>query len=141
MTEEQASRVPLLKWLIGFSVVSTGLHYTHNFIQIDQYPGGPVSDTTTQVAILVSWPLFTAIGLLGYRLYSQGRYSTAHLCLASYSLLGLTTLGHFLSGNPDIPLLFYVTIFTDGLAGASILAFTIHSARLNSRAPIAAARS
>jgi hypothetical protein len=130
MTEEHVSRLSLLKWLIGFSIVSTGLHYTHNFAQIDQYPGGPVSDTATQVAILVSWPLFTAVGLLGYRLYSQGRYSTAHVCLASYSLLGLTTLGHFLSGNPDIPLFFYVTILTDGLAGASILAFTIWSARM-----------
>ena len=138
MNDHRASHLSLLKGLLVFSIVSTGLHFSHNFIQVDEYPGGPVSDTATQIAILISWPLFTAIGLLGYRLYALGRYSTAHLCLASYSLLGLITPGHFLSGNPDIPLLFYVTIFTDGLAGASILAFTIWSARANASAPLPA---
>jgi hypothetical protein len=138
MNDHRASHLSLLKGLLAFSIVSTGLHFTHNFIQVDEYPGGPVSDTATQIAILVSWPLFTAIGLFGYRLYAQQRYSPAHVCLASYSVLGLITPAHFLSGNPDIPLLFYVTIFTDGLAGASILGFTIWSARAKTGAPVPA---
>jgi hypothetical protein len=44
-------------------------------------------------------------------------------------VLGITTLGHFLYGVPDIPLVFFATIFTDGIAGFAILAFTLLSVR------------
>jgi hypothetical protein len=43
--------------------------------------------------------------------------------LVAYAMLGFTTLGHFLGGNPDIPPLFYATLFTDFLAGSALLAF------------------
>src|SRR3954454_3911168 len=122
-------RLSVLRALLAFSVVSTGLHYTHNFVKVDDYPGGFPGDTAVQVAIVVFWPLLTAVGLLGYRLYRSGRLYPAHVCLAVYSLTGITTLGHFLAGNPDIPAFFYATIFTDGIAGLSLLAFVVVSAR------------
>ena len=71
----------VLAAILAFSVVSTGLHYTHNFVAIDQYPDGLVGGPAVQVAILISWPLLTAIGLYGYRLYSRGRLPEAHVCL------------------------------------------------------------
>jgi len=122
-------RLTLLRAILAFSIVSTALHYTHNFVKVDEYPGGFPGDTAIQVAIIVFWPLLTAVGLAGYRLYSERRYYPAHICLAVYSLTGITTLGHFLNGTPDIPAFFYATIFTDGLAGLSILAFVVVSAR------------
>ena len=92
---------------------------------MDSYPGGgPV----VQVLIVLSWPLLTAIGLYGYRLYKQGRYRDAHVHLLIYSLTGLITPLHFVYGSPDIPALWYATIFTDFIAGASIVAFVAWSA-------------
>ena len=115
-------------------MASTAAHFTHNFVAIDSYPDGFVSGEVVQIAILVSWPLLTAVGLYGYSLYARGAYSPAHACLLAYSFLGLSTLGHFLYGTPDIPAFWFATIFTDGLAGAAIVAFTAWSARTTSPA-------
>jgi hypothetical protein len=81
-----------------------------------------------RVLIVLSWPLLTAIGLYGYRLYAQGRYRDAHVHLLIYSLTGLITPLHFVYGSPDIPAFWYATIFTDFIAGASIVAFVVWSA-------------
>ena len=129
----------LLKGLIAFSVLSTGLHFTHNFVEIDQYPDGLVGGEIIQLAILVSWPLLTAVGFVGYRLYARGRCGAAQPWLVGYSLLGLSTLGHFLDGNPDIAAFWYATIFTDAIAGAAILVFALRSARQPSARTLPAA--
>jgi len=119
----------LLRGILAFSIVSTALHYTHNFVEVDNYPidfaGGPA----VQVAILVLWPLVTVIGLLGYRLFVQGSFPLAQVCLATYSVLGLSSLGHFLEDSPDIRAFFFATIFTDGLAGLAVLSFAVWSLR------------
>ena len=60
-----------LRLILGFSIVSTATHYTHNFVAVDDYPGG---GPALQVAIVLSWPALTAIGLYGYRLYTEGRF-------------------------------------------------------------------
>jgi hypothetical protein len=125
--DARARNQSVLKWILAASIVSTGLHYTHNFIAIDKYPDGPVSGALTQVAILISWPLLTGIGLLGYRLYAEGHLRNAHACLLAYSFTGISTLGHFIYGSPDIPAFFYATIFTDGLTGFAVLGFTLWS--------------
>jgi hypothetical protein len=125
-----ARRLSLLKWILGFGILSTGLHFTHNFVAIDQYPDGLVSGAVVQVAILVSWPLFTLVGLAGYRLYAARSYERAHACLAAYGFFGLVTLGHFLDGSPDIAPFWFATIFTDALAGVAMLTFTTWSARV-----------
>jgi hypothetical protein len=127
--EDHSRRESILRAILAFFVVSTALHYTHNFVAIDQYPDDLISGTVIQVAVLVSWPLVTAVGLYGYRLYSQRRYKAAHVALVAYSPLGLMTFGHFLDGSPDIAAFWYATIFTDGLAGLALLAFVAWSAR------------
>ena len=117
----------VLRAVLAFAIVSTALHYSHNFIELDSYPGAGGADGIRPV-VLLSWPLLTAIGLYGYRLHSRGRLEPAYACLLSYALLGLTTPGHFLDGSPDIAPFWYATIFTDGLAGLAIVAFTAWSA-------------
>jgi hypothetical protein len=121
-------RQSVLKAILVASVVSTAIHYTHNYIEVDQYPQSDlVSAGATRTGIVVLWPLLTAIGLIGYRLYAQRRYRPAHIWLAIYSATGISTLGHFLDGNPDIAPPFYATLFTDGLLGLAILVFTLWS--------------
>jgi hypothetical protein len=122
-------RSTALRWILGFGILSTGLHFTHNFVAIDQYPDDLVSGAAVQVAIVLFWPLFTAVALYAYRLYAQGRYREAYPLLLAYSLFALTTLGHFLDGTPDIAPFWFATIFTDALAGLAVLAFTASSMR------------
>jgi hypothetical protein len=122
-------RLSILSWVLGFGILSTGLHFTHNFVAIDQYPDDLVSGTVVQVAILLFWPLFTALAVYAYRLYAHHRYREAHPILLAYSFFALTTLGHFLDGKPDIAPFWFATIFTDALAGLAVLAFTVSSMR------------
>jgi hypothetical protein len=117
-----------LKAILAASILSTGIHYTHNFIAVSSYPGPKSLYTVVRVAIVIAWPLLTWIGLIGYRRYREGRDGEARVCLAVYSLTGLATLGHFAYGNPQIPAFFYATLFTDALAGLAVLAFVVWSA-------------
>jgi len=126
-SEQQA--LTLLKAILAASILSTAIHYTHNFIAVSSYPGpGGSFHTVTRVAIVVAWPLLTAIGLVGYRRYRERRYHEARVCLAVYSLTGLATMGHFIYGNPHIPAFFYATLFTDMLTALAVLAFVLWSA-------------
>ena len=121
----QPDRINVLRGLLAFSILSTASHYSHNFVEVDSYPGGgPV----IQVLIVLSWPILTAIGLYGYRLYVQGRYRDAYVHLVIYSFTGLITPLHFVYGSPDIAPFWYATIFTDFLAGSAIVAFVAWSA-------------
>jgi len=120
----------VLGWILAFSIASTLIHYTHNFVEIDSYPPSDlVSNGLVQAGILISWPLLTLVGLLGYRWYSQRRFPAAQYALIAYAPLGLLTMGHFLEGNPEIPAFFYATIFTDLIAGVAVLAFAAWSLR------------
>jgi hypothetical protein len=138
---EHERRLTLLKWILGFGIVSTGIHFTHNFVAIDRYPDDLVSGAVVRVAIVLFWPLFTALALSAYRLYARHRYREAHPLLLAYSFFALTTLGHFLDGSPDIAPFWFATIFTDALAGLAVLAFTISSMRSVQRGLASSKRS
>ncbi len=126
---DERQTLTLLKAILAASMLSTAIHYTHNFVAVSSYPGpGGSFYTVVRVAIVVAWPLLTAIGLLGYRRYRERRYQEARVCLVVYSLTGLVTLGHFAYGNPHVPPFFYATLFTDFLCGLSVLAFVAWSA-------------
>lgn len=128
MSNQSDRRTTALKWLIAFSLISTSIHFTHNFVEVGSYPS-QFAGWTVQLAIVLAWPVLTAIGIRGYGLYRRGRRREAHRLLAAYSLLGISTLGHFLEGTPDVPAFFFATILTDGIAGLSILAFVLSSVR------------
>lgn len=121
----QRPGVRALRVIIALNVVSTSMHYTHNFVMANCYPAvfPLVNATAYKVGIAVFWPLLTAMGVRGYQLYSRGETQRPRRLLAAYSLLGITTLGHFLGGDPNIPPFFYATLFTDFLAGSALLAF------------------
>ncbi len=125
--EQQLS---ILKAILAFAILSTGLHFTHNFVEIDQYPAGFIGEDVIQAAIPITWPLYTVVALLGYRLYARGRLRPARIALVAYGLFAMTSLLHFTAGTPDVPVFWFVTIFTDGLAGLAVLAFTAWSARV-----------
>jgi hypothetical protein len=116
----------VLRVVLAAGILSTLIHYSHNFVAIGDYPGPHgARDDVTRVLIVVSWPVLTAIGLLGLHRYGQGRLREAQVCLAIYSLTGITTLGHFFDGAVEIPTVFYLSIFTDAITGLAALAFAV----------------
>jgi hypothetical protein len=135
---EERRGLTALKAILAASMLSTAIHYTDNFVAIDRYPGPKDLYTATRIAIVISWPLLTWIGLMGYRRYRERRETEAHVCLAVYSVTGLVTMGHFAFGNPKIPAFFYATLFTDFVAGLAVLGFVLWSARMTRPRPGAA---
>lgn len=127
-SETELRGLTALKAILAAGILSTAIHYTHNFVDVSRYPGPKYLYTPTRVLIAISWPLLTWIGLTSYRRYREGRLHEARVCLAVYSLTGLATLGHFIYGNPRIPAFFYATLFTDALTGLAALAFALWSA-------------
>jgi hypothetical protein len=130
MSDGHDRRVNILRGIIGFTLLSTVLHYTHNFVAIEDYPQTSFpSSTVTQIGVLVVWPVLTLVGLWGYRRYAERDYRRGHAALLTYSFVGWLTLGHFTVGNPDIPAFWYATIFTDAIAAAALTAFVVWSSR------------
>jgi len=130
MTEGERRRLAVLKAIIAASILSTAIHYTDNFVQVNRFqgPGGSSDPTFIRVAIVLAWPLLTWIGLTGYRRYREHRYSEAYVSLAVYSITGISTFAHFLYGSPDLAPYFYATLFTDGITGLCVLVFVVWSA-------------
>ena len=123
----QPPSVATVGFVVAASIVLTLFHFTDNYLSIDTYPqpnwiSGPI--------VLVSWPLFTALGVAGYLLYRQGQFAKAHILLLAYSYTGLSSLGHFLSGSPDeFTTRGLISVFVDGAAGSAVLAVAIWSIR------------
>lgn len=116
-----SSRLVQLTFALG--VLSTAIHYWHNFAHAEHYP--PVLFFPTafayRVGILVFWPTLTAWGAWAVLRWSRGNPRSALVPLAAWSLLGLTSPGHFLGGVPDIPAYAMFTISTDFAVGAVML--------------------
>ena len=130
MQADESRRLTVLRVILAAGILSTAIHYTHNFVEVKLYPGPKDLYTLTRVAIVIAWPLLTWIGLMGYRRYREARYREARVCLAVYSVTGIVTLGHFIYGNPKIPAFFYATLFTDFLTGLAVLCFALWSTNI-----------
>ncbi|HEX8122411.1 MAG TPA: hypothetical protein VF549_14205 [Solirubrobacteraceae bacterium] len=127
-----------LRAILTFTMVSTGIHFTHNFVKIEDYPESPIPDWVVRTAIVVTWPIFLVVAIRAYRSYSRGDQRGARPWLVALGLWALAALGHFTSGNPDIPPVWYATIWTDALAGFLVLGFVAWSERSAGRSAPAA---
>ncbi|MDT8911042.1 hypothetical protein [Amycolatopsis sp. PS_44_ISF1] len=122
-----------LRVILGFTLLTTVLHYSHNVLRAQDYPQVPgVGVPATRVLVAFGWVLFTAFGALGYRDYRAGRYWRSLAFLLVYSLSGLATAGHFLVGPVRIPAFWYATVFTDVVSALALWVFVCWAAaRLN----------
>lgn len=129
---EPAPHITLLRVLLAAAIASTAIHYTHNFVMASMYPPLPPTFPNAfafQIGIAVAWPLLTGVAIWGYARYVAGHMRQAGWAFVVYSVLGVSTIGHFLGPSPDIPTLFFVTIFTDFLTGTAMLVFGIATLR------------
>ncbi|HVF52581.1 MAG TPA: hypothetical protein VNC78_03130 [Actinomycetota bacterium] len=100
------------------SVVVTALHYTDNYISIEDYPQ---PDWIHRETILIAWSLLTLIGIGGYMMFRDGRSLSAGLYLLVYSYTGLSSLGHYPYGSAgEFSAKMHVFIWTDALVGALV---------------------
>ncbi|MEB3281586.1 MAG: hypothetical protein VKK42_21960 [Lyngbya sp.] len=120
-----AKRQLLLKVFLLACIISTAIHFTDNYLYIEQYPQ---PDWITPRSIYVSWIIWTMIGVVGYGLYRSQRFWLAYLCLTIYSFSGLDSLAHYGFGTwSDFSVKMHFFILTDGLTGLSVLGFTLWS--------------
>lgn len=97
------------------SIIVTALHYTHNYLFIEEYPQ---PDWIHRETIYITWSLLTLVGIAGYMLFREGRLVAAGAYLLVYSYTGTSSLGHYPYGNPgDFTTVMHLFIWTDALVG------------------------
>jgi hypothetical protein len=119
------------------------VHYIDNTIRFDDYTGGK-DGFVTQAMIPISWVLFTAAGLAGYRALRGGNRGLGGSLLGVYSVSGLIGIFHYTTVSPSDFSAFQNTfIGLDFLAGLAVfvLAVRIVTTRTVSRPPTTSGRS
>jgi hypothetical protein len=119
--------VATVRNVVAATAVLTLFHFTDNTVSIDTYPAASWQPDWFKWVVAASWPLFTAVGVLGYRFYKRGEFQKAHVALV-YSYSGLVSLGHFLYGGPgELTTRALVSVLIDAAAGTAMLAVAIRS--------------
>jgi hypothetical protein len=115
--------------VVAATIVLTAFHFSDNIINVDTYPRQDwISATGIQVAGLIFWPVFAAIGIAGYLNYRRGRFPLANWLLVAFSYIGLVSLGHFTAGSPDeLTTRGLISVTIDGIAGFTVLGVAIWS--------------
>jgi hypothetical protein len=119
------------------------VHYIDNTVRFDDYTGGK-KGFITQAMIPLSWVLFTAAGVGGYRALKQGNRGLGGSLLGVYSVSGLIGLLHYTTVSPSDFDWFQNTFITlDFLAGLAVfvLAVRLVTTRAVSRPPTTSGRS
>lgn len=104
------------------AVLVSIVHYVDNVVRYDDYApegAGPI----TREVVGASWFLLTGFGVWGYLSYIHGRYRSAAIGLAVYSVSGLVGIVHYREVSPsDFDLLQNTFVSLDIVLGVAILA-------------------
>ena len=118
----------VLRFLVGALLVSTAVHYTDNWLAIEDYAPSTGLLADNPGLIPVAWALFAVAGIAGYREYRRSPSTRAHLLLGVFSVAGISTFGHLLYSGNDFAAWQWASVLADGVLGLSVLAFTLWSA-------------
>jgi hypothetical protein len=126
--------VKVLRLLVGGLLLSTAVHYTDNWLSIEDY--APSTGPAGNPALVpVVWALFAA---LGYRAYARGPSVRAHVLLAVFSVAGISTFGHLFYEGNSFTAWQWASVLADGVLGLAVLGFALWSAaRVRPAAPAA----
>jgi tryptophan-rich sensory protein len=128
----------LLRLLVGGLLVSTAIHYTDNWLSVEDYAPrtGLIPDNPWVVP--VAWALFAAVGVAAYRAYAREPSTLAHVLLAVFSVAGISTFGHLFYDGNSFEAWQWASVLADGVLGLAVLAFALWSAsRVRPAAPAA----
>ena len=115
--------------LVVFATIAVSLfHFTDNAVNVDTYPKAGWQPGWFDIVVVVSWVLYTAVGVAAVRLYDQGRFRAAHVGLVLYGFLIFSSLGHFIYGSPsELTTRGLVSVFVDVSAGLVVIAVAVWS--------------
>jgi hypothetical protein len=126
------ARLRLLEVLLVVTVVESFVHYLDNTIEYDDYTVANPSilgGLVRQWVIPVSWVLFTAAGVIGYRRFREARWPQAAAFLGAYSASGLISALHYTDISvSDLNAFQNTFVFADIALGAAVLAFALWTA-------------
>ena len=119
----------VLQVLLVAAVLESLVHYTDNTLRYDDYTAADPSllgGLVKRWVIPVSWVLFTAAAVVGYRRFRQGRDAEAAAWLGAYSVSGLISVLHFTDISvSDLSAFQNTFVFADVLLGTLVLAFAV----------------
>jgi hypothetical protein len=133
----------IVRRVVVTAMLLSVVHYIDNTLRYDDYTGGQDSFITRPM-IPISWVLFVAAGITGYRYLKQGNRSRGGWLLAVFSLSGLVGVGHFTTVSPsDFSAFQNVFIALDFLAGLAVFVLAVRAvtAKAVSRPPTTSGRS
>jgi hypothetical protein len=132
VARETASRAAralrLYRVLLPISILESAIHYTDNTLRYDDYTGpNSTSDVLIKPWVIpVSWVLFTAAGIVGYRRLRDGRTREAAAWIGVYSVSGLISLLHYTEISiADLSVFQNTFVFLDIVLGLLLLALAL----------------
>ena len=118
-----------LRVLLVAAIVESFIHYTDNTLRYDDYTASNpslIGSLVTRWMIPISWVLFTAAAVVGYRRFRQGRWPQAAAWIGAYSASGLISVFHYVDISPsDLSAFQNTFVFLDVILGALVLAFAV----------------
>lgn len=125
-------RTRVLQVLLAVAIVESFVHYLDNTLRYADYTvpdPSAVGGLVQRWMIPVSWVLFTAAAIAGYRRFREQQWSRAAAWLALYSMSGLISLLHYTDISVDDLSPFQnAFVFADVALGALVLAFALWTA-------------
>jgi hypothetical protein len=139
----QTEELAIVRRVFVTALLVSVVHYIDNTVRYDDYTGGK-SSFVTRPMIPLSWVLFVAAGIAGYRYLKQGNRPLGGWLLAVFSLSGLVGVGHFTTVSPSEFSAFQnASIALDFLAGLAVfvLAVRVATTKTVNRPPTTSGRS
>jgi hypothetical protein len=122
----------VLRALLVLGILESFVHYTDNTLRYDDYTASDPSlagSLVTRWLIPISWVLFTAAAVIGYRRFRQAHWPQAAAWIGAYSVSGLISVLHYVDISPsDLSAFQNTFVFLDVFLGALILSFAAWTA-------------
>lgn len=133
VTSARKTPLTVLRVLLAVAIAESFVHYLDNTLRFSDYTGPnppAVSSWIQRWMVPTSWVLFTAAGVIGYRLFRKGRHAESAPWLAFYSVSGLISILHYV-GIPmsDLSVFQNTFVLLDIALGTAILGFAVWAAR------------
>jgi peptidoglycan/LPS O-acetylase OafA/YrhL len=126
--------------ILAVAIVVSIVHYTDNYVNLQDYPQATTAPNPSAGLILAAWFGFTAAGVAGYLLFRRSPSALALALLAVYAGSGLIGIGHFVvPGASSMPWWRQAHVSLDIASGIAMLSFAVWAAR--ARRPSRAAAS
>lgn len=117
----------VLQLVLVAAVIESFVHYTDNTLRYDDYVADDpslIGSLVTRWIIPVSWVLFTAAAVIGYRYFRRGNWPRAAAWIGAYSASGLISMFHYVDISPsDLSAFQNLFVFLDVALGALVLVF------------------